>query len=75
MRIKVAYHRELLFGLAEKIETTLKNCLKVGIDANFELTGGITGGLEPGKTVPEDKCKDLIKSDTSMFLYIHHNLF
>ncbi|GAA6089546.1 complement component C9 [Tachysurus ichikawai] len=49
----------------KKIETTLKNCLKVGIDANFELTGGITGGLEPGKTVPEDKCKDLIKSDTN----------
>ncbi|XP_062844584.1 complement component C9 [Trichomycterus rosablanca] len=63
---------ELIYVLNSKVlteksvtETTLKNCLKVGIDLQFELSSGISVGLEPGKTVPVDKCKTVTPNQTS----------
>ncbi|TSO37116.1 Complement component C9 [Bagarius yarrelli] len=62
---------ELVYVLNSKVitdkkttETLLKDCLKIGIDVDVTLTGGITGGLKPGKTVPHDKCKELTNKNT-----------
>lgn len=49
----------------------LKNCLKIGINANFQLSEGISVGLEPGKTVPKDKCTELKPSNTGMYLCLY----
>lgn len=51
-------------------ETTLKDCLKVGIEAQVELSTGFTAGLEPGKTVPVDKCKIVTPSQTRMYNFL-----
>lgn len=58
----------LLFGLAETVETLLKDCLKIGIDLNFEITGNISAGLHADNTTPHDKCTQLKRSNTGMYL-------
>lgn len=80
---KVAYHKEIkfsaaLFGLSVTTETLLKDCLKIGINAVFQLSGGISGGLEPDKTTLHDKCTELKPKTEGMYLWplhINHNLF
>ncbi|KAG7314629.1 hypothetical protein KOW79_021932 [Hemibagrus wyckioides] len=47
-----------------KVETLLKDCLKVGIDLNFEITGNFSAGLQADKTTPHDECTQLKRGNT-----------
>lgn len=52
----------------ETTENLLKNCLKVGISADFKTTGNISVELEPSKIEPKDDCKELTHKTTGMYL-------
>ncbi|KAK3527267.1 hypothetical protein QTP86_018615 [Hemibagrus guttatus] len=63
---------ELLYVLNSKVikdtkktERLLKDCLKIGIDANFEFTGNISASLQADKITPLDKCTDVKVSGTN----------
>ncbi|XP_053342020.1 complement component C9 [Clarias gariepinus] len=62
---------ELVYVLNSKVikdskttENLLKNCLKVGITADFKTTGNISVELEPSKIEPKDDCKELTHKTT-----------
>ncbi|MCI4394476.1 hypothetical protein PGIGA_G00169010 [Pangasianodon gigas] len=48
----------------QKTETLLKDCLKIGINADFQFGGKNSGSLVPSQIVPKDECTELKHDNT-----------